>query len=118
MKKKVEVMLMCLITFLASFSLTGFVNDAVMAGKENEKIAALSYQDDSSAAGENVQGRYIVKAYDGRVCVYVDNDTTRPALETDIPVSGLRAYDRKLLNEGIVVSNYSNVIKLLEDFNL
>ena len=61
-------------------------------------------------------GKYIVRAHNGKIALFTDDFTLTPAIETDIDISGLRAYDRRLLENGIVVSTYEDVLRLLEDF--
>ena len=59
---------------------------------------------------------FTLKVRDGKIAVFMGGDMESPAAETDIPVSGLREYDRGLLEEGIEAGSYEEVLALLEDF--
>ena len=63
-------------------------------------------------AGEN---KFIIRAHNGRIALFSDSFASAPAVETDIDISLLRAYDRELLENGIEVDTYEDVLRLLED---
>jgi len=69
-----------------------------------------------TVAAEERDGRYIVRTHNGKIALFTDDFALTPAIETDIDVSGLRAYDRMLLKNGIEVGTYEDVLRLLEDF--
>jgi hypothetical protein len=58
---------------------------------------------------------YTIRPYNGKIAVFSGDFSERPAIETDIDVAGLRAHDRALLEAGIAVSEYGDVLALLED---
>jgi len=58
---------------------------------------------------------YILKAYEGNVAVYMENDPNSPVTVTGIQVSTLRELDRKLLQTGIKVATHDRLIMILED---
>ena len=60
--------------------------------------------------------QYIVRAERGRVSVYPEGSAL-PEFDAGIDFSGLREYDRKLLERGIVIEGHENMIALLEDFS-
>ena len=60
--------------------------------------------------------QYIVRAEHGRVAVYPEGSGL-PEFDAGIDFSGLREYDRKLLERGIVIEGHENMIGLLEDFS-
>ncbi|MDR0839499.1 MAG: hypothetical protein LBN99_07685 [Oscillospiraceae bacterium] len=60
--------------------------------------------------------KYTLRATDGRVTVYVNGDEI-PEIVTGIDASGLREYDRALLERGIEVTGYENLLGLIEDFS-
>ena len=60
--------------------------------------------------------RYTIRAYNGHVALFMDSFAPFPAFETDIDVNMLRAYDRQLLEDGIEVDTYEEVLRLFEDF--
>jgi len=66
--------------------------------------------------GQGQEGKFIVRAHNGKIALFTDDFTITPAIETDIDVNGLRAYDRALLERGIEVDTYEDVLRLLEDF--
>ena len=92
---------------------TGF---AISAGGGRAEIVSNSEKDAPVHASESQQGRYILRAYNGKIALFTDNFAETPAVETDIAVSMLRAYDRRLLEIGIEVNTYEDVLRLLEDF--
>lgn len=61
---------------------------------------------------------FILRAQDGKVVVFRSDEQETLFLKTDIHVSGLREYDKKLLQNGIQVNSYEEVIGLLEDFGM
>ncbi|MCL2407994.1 MAG: hypothetical protein FWC96_00045 [Oscillospiraceae bacterium] len=67
----------------------------------------------ASAAMEQGGGKYLVRAYNGKIAYFTGGEV----VETDIDVSGLRAYDRQLLENGIAAYTYEEVLQLLEDFS-
>jgi len=66
-----------------------------------------------SVAEEQGGGKYLVQTYNGKITLFSDG----AVIETDIDVSGLRAYDRQLLENGIEAYTYEEVLQLLEDFS-
>ena len=72
--------------------------------------AVVAAETDSSAAA------FTVRAYNGVVAVFSDG-FDEPAFETDIDVSKLRGYDRELLEHGIKIGSYNELLQLLEDFS-
>ncbi|MDR3277651.1 MAG: hypothetical protein LBT12_02665 [Oscillospiraceae bacterium] len=77
-------------------------------------------QDDAPAAERpirlaGVRPVYTLRPYNGKVAVFSSDFAERPAIETDIGVAGLRAHDRALVEAGIAVSEYDEVLALLED---
>ena len=87
-------------------------------------ISAGSGADDTGSTGKDApayvtyvqHGRYIIRTYNGKIALFIDDFDAYPAVETDIEVRLLRAYDRRLLDAGIEVSTYEDVLRLLEDF--
>ena len=57
-----------------------------------------------------------LKAYDGKLAVFLGSTDGTPAAETGISVDSLRAYDQALVEKGITVGSYEELLKLLEDF--
>ncbi len=60
--------------------------------------------------------QYVVRAKSGKITVF-PGDSKIPEIETEIDTSRLRAYDRELLENGIEIEGYENMISLLEDFS-
>ena len=56
---------------------------------------------------------YFLRLENDEIIIYKDGKST----ETGIAVSGLRQQDRILLERGMYVDSYENVLKLIEDFN-
>ena len=71
----------------------------------------------SAPAVSNPDGaKYIVKSQDGKVALFTGEFVASPAILTDIDVAALREYDRLMLEAGIPVDTYDEVLRLLEDF--
>lgn len=60
---------------------------------------------------------YTVGIFGDHVSVFYGKFQEEPAIETEINVGKLREIDRKMLETGITVEDYGEVLKLLEDFN-
>ena len=56
---------------------------------------------------------YFLRLENNEIVIYKDGKST----ETGIAVSGLREQDRTLLENGLKVDSYENVLKLIEDFS-
>ena len=59
---------------------------------------------------------YLLKDVDGRIGVYCPADTETPTMLTDVLVRDLPLGDRVALTNGIRVSDYGAVTRLLEDY--
>lgn len=62
------------------------------------------------------QEGYRVGVSNGHVAIFEVGRTSEPMVETNIDVAGLRSVDRQMLDSGIIVVTYEDVLKLLEDF--
>lgn len=60
---------------------------------------------------------YIVKIFDGKIAVYTSDFTETPAVITDYDTSLLREADKRMLEAGIAVERYEDVLYLIEDFS-
>lgn len=113
MVKKVVVCLAVIVA--AAFAVVALITGGNMDTKyadEKEYIKSDVYTQTNGDASEE-KTVYTLKDSDGVIIIMHDDET----IETDIKTDGLRAYDRDLLNEGIVVDDYEDVLKLIEDFN-
>ena len=59
---------------------------------------------------------YLLKDVDGRIGVYYPADAEKPTMLTDVLVRDLPLGDRVELTNGIRVSDYGAVARLLEDY--
>ena len=59
---------------------------------------------------------YLLKDVDGRIGVYYPSDAETPTMLTDVLVRDLPLGDRVELTNGIRVSDYGAVARLLEDY--
>ena len=113
MVKKVVVCLAVIVA--AAFAVVALITGGNMDTKyadEKEYIKSDVYAQTNGDASEE-KTVYTLKDSDGVIIIMHDDET----IETDIKTDGLRAYDRDLLKEGIVVDDYEDVLKLIEDFN-
>ena len=91
---------------------------ALSAGIDRSADIAIGAQQSETppAVTAERQGGYIIRSHNGKIALFTNDFTTTPTVETDIDVNMLRAYDRQLLERGIEVSTYEEVLRLLEDF--
>lgn len=59
---------------------------------------------------------YIVREYEGRVAVFSADNETEPEMVLETLVKYLPDYDRSQMQEGIKVSDYKELVALIEDF--
>ena len=90
----------------AALLLAGYAAVAGIGGGAAEDAPGLA------GTGERM---FIIRAHNGKIALFSDSFAAAPAIETDIDVSLLRAYDRELLENGIEVNTYEDVLRLLED---
>lgn len=108
MKKQLKTAAFYFTVFAAAFLITGLV----VSGSGRDAAA-----DAPAVLAESLsEGSYQIREFDGRIAVFYDGFTDTPAIETTIEVEGLRAYDKQLLENGIEVAKYEDVLRLLEDF--
>ena len=62
---------------------------------------------------ESVSTEFYLKLENGEISVYKNGET----IKTGISVPELRDSDRIMLEEGIYVNSYEDILKLIEDFN-
>ena len=80
-------------------------------------VNALVTQPSSDRQGATTAAQqYIVRAENGKVAVFPESYGL-PEIETGIDISQLREYDRRLLEQGIAIEGYENMVGLLEDFS-
>ncbi|MBQ8830690.1 MAG: hypothetical protein IJ017_03735 [Oscillospiraceae bacterium] len=79
-------------------------------------IYAVSSENLPSEAAEPVIAKspeYMLRLENDEIVIYKDGKST----DTGIAVPDLRQQDRALLESGISVDSYEDVLKLIEDFN-
>lgn len=59
---------------------------------------------------------YMVKSYNGNVCVFEYGNEDAPYISTEIKASSLRYVDYMDVTEGIKVNSFESALMLLEDF--
>lgn len=110
------------IAFFCGVYVLSFCGAALLIGEggdsETEAVEAVSNVDTAiNYHDETVPAvKYILREYEGNICVYYMDNNGIPAIITDIPVEGLRSVDREMIERGIEVSTKEEVLKLLEDF--
>ena len=102
---------MCCAVFFSSFFLTGVI---LSAGATSEDETAGGYAFTAYAPEDTAI--YILRTFNGNIAIFYGEFQNEPAIETEIKVEKLRAVDRALLDAGIEVEKYEDVLKLLEDF--
>jgi len=71
---------------------------------------------DNAVVSPAASGRITLKAYNGKLAVFLGSTDGAPAAETGIDVDSLRVYDQQLVEQGIQVGSYDELLRLLEDF--
>jgi hypothetical protein len=112
MKKTVAAVTVAALCTAAAAIALARASDSPSGGVEHDTKAAQSQSPEQSQS----PALYTLREYRGKVAVFTGGFDEIPAIETDIDVSGLREYDRKLLSDGIPVEAYEGVLRLLEDF--
>lgn len=80
----------------------------------SENISGVEQQEvDTSNSGEWV---YLIREHEGYVAVFRAQNSEQPEMVLDTPVKYLPDYDRAQLEEGIPVSDYAQLVTLIEDF--
>ncbi len=69
-----------------------------------------------STEAENLQPAYIIREYNGTVCVFHSKYNKIPAIVTEIATDRLGESDRALLSDGIGAYSREEVLMYLEDF--
>ncbi|NLO48844.1 MAG: hypothetical protein GX111_11075 [Clostridiales bacterium] len=102
--------IMFIVAFFSAIILLKSVstNGAVPAAIETNVIVA-------EKVSEN-EDKYILKEYQGSICIFHGDFQDIPAIITDISVNDLTTKDRELLFQGIVVYGREALLKLLEDY--
>ena len=80
---------------------------ADMLGKSAGRLA--------SAEIPESEGAYTLRSYGNSVAVFSYGEDA-PIMQTDICVSAMRASDREMIQKGITVGSYDELLGLLEDF--
>ena len=88
---------------------------ALLAGYASVAGIGSGVGGDVPGLAEAVENKFIIRAHNGKIALFSDSFASAPAVETDIDVSLLRAYDRELLENGIEANTYEDVLRLLED---
>ena len=70
----------------------------------------------SLAAAASSDAAYMIREQNGTICVFCPPAAQTPAITTEIPVRGLPLADRLALMAGIEADDYSQVVRLLEDY--
>lgn len=70
----------------------------------------------SAETGDDGGDRYVVRAYNGEICVFYADRPDVPAVYTGIALSSLRDSDRELVEKGIKLDTYEELVGILEDF--
>ena len=60
---------------------------------------------------------YVLRDYEGYVCVFAPDEDPQPLQITSIPTSSLRDRDRDMLRSGLTVGSREQLLMLLEDLS-
>lgn len=113
MKKGWRIACAYIMVYALSFGLTA----AVMGTGREEAEPQLSSNASpviSEAAYTSSEPTYVIKGYNGVVAVFISGNDA-PVIQTDILVSSLRNGDQTLMQKGIAINTYTEVLCLLED---
>lgn len=112
-KKKLYIFL-CLLTSLTiilSLIMWFLLNDKI--DKANQSIEDYIAVFNTESSVSNEQKTYMLKEYNGKIGVYIDNDFQ---YDIDIFVHTLPKEDKKLLSEGIVVSSEQELFEIISSY--
>jgi hypothetical protein len=82
--------------------------------------AAQVAQTENASSGQALSASdkyYVLKEYNGDICVFTSDSNTEPYIVTNIDVSMLRQNDADALKKGISVDSFEKLLMLLEDFS-
>lgn len=92
-------------TIIGIFALTGTKIQNKNALDEQQVISCM--KEDSK--------RFVVRELDGYVAVFFENNDKVPVTVTDISVNTLRDFDKKILQQGVIVPSKERLLMMLED---
>lgn len=109
MKKIITSILTIAVVLFAVALLTGRVWGRT-AEQPAEPLAAAHITDIADAGG------YVVKEYNGKIAVFTRDFSEEPAVVTEHETALLRAVDKAMLQKGVPLATYEEVLHLIEDF--
>ena len=86
-------------------------------GLDGQQTNSGTLQPATSTAYADSGETYILRLSGDSVAIYLQGQEESPLLVTDIQANHLRESDRALLENGITVSSYDEILQLLEDLN-
>ena len=89
------------------------VSGPVFAAKTENEMAKAVLENTSREYSEEKDNKYILKEYNNCISVFYVDERLE---DTKINMSQLRAHDREVLEDGIAVDTYGEVLSLIEDF--
>lgn len=112
-KKKLKMLLYSLtaLTILILLIMWFSLNDKI--DKTNEKIEDYRTVFNDKSIVSNEQKSYMLKEYNGKLGVYIDNDFQ---YDINIYVHTLPENDKKLLSKGIVVSSEQELFEIISTY--
>ncbi len=97
------------------FSLLSVLLILVLIGSYYYENSSLMPPTESKLSETHINTVYTLKEYKGFLALFVDENSSPEAVYS-VPISTLPETDRKLLTDGISVSDISQLQNLLEDF--
>ena len=106
-KQIITASLIAITTFSATYLICDFTLNKKTEIIDNTSSNIIDHQNEG----------YIVRSYNGKISVFVENQVT-PIYSLNSPyVRDLTDYDQNLLNEGIKAQSQSELMRILEDFD-
>lgn len=97
-----------------------FFGTIILLRSKSSDIRNAAVSETAVLAAESLstnEETYILKEYNGSICIFHGAFQDIPAIITDIQIDALTTKDRELLFQGIEVYGREALLKLLEDFS-
>jgi len=105
----------CVAVFVVSAAVSANLNKGLVE-KGSARALAVEVQPALTPEVQTEAFTYLVREWDGKICVYYNNQWESPVMVTDIDAESLRQTDRELFREGVCVADQEALLQLLEDF--
>ena len=112
--KRVVIKLLAYVSVIATVFAITILLMGYMLGRTGETAERSMETADITDIADS--GGFVVKIHNGKIAVFTEDFQTEPAVITELETALLRNVDRELLEQGVALSTYEEVLHLIEDF--